>query len=49
MIDVVNNSSIDQLNFTIVSAAILIIASLVFTVRPAKSDDWDDVEERVEN
>ena len=49
MIDVVNNSSIHQLNFTIVSAAILIIASLVFTVRPAKSDDWDDVEERVEN
>lgn len=49
MIDVVNNSSIHQLNFTIVSAAILLIASLVFTVRPAKSDDWDDVEERVKN
>ena len=49
MIDVVNNSSIHQLNFTIVSAAILLIASLVFTVRPAKSDDWDDVKERVKN
>lgn len=49
MIDVMNNSSIHQLNFTIVSAAILLIASLVFTVRPAKSDEWDNVEERVKN
>ncbi|WP_407422970.1 sodium-dependent transporter [Methanobrevibacter sp.] len=49
MIDVVNNSSIDQLNFTIVSAALLLVASLVFTMRPAKNEEWDEIEERVEN
>lgn len=47
MIDVINNSSIHQLNFTIVSAAVLLVVSLIFTIRPAKNDEWDEIEERV--
>ena len=47
MIDVVNNSTIDQLNFTIVSAIILLGATLILPLLPAKHPKWDDVEERV--
>lgn len=47
MIDVVNNASVDQLNFTIASAIMLLIATLVFTLLPAKSDDWDNADERI--
>ncbi|MBQ6098518.1 MAG: sodium-dependent transporter [Methanobrevibacter sp.] len=47
MVDVINNSTIDQLNFTIFSAIILLGASLVFTLLPAKNNDWDKAEERV--
>lgn len=47
MIDVINNATIDQLNFTIVSALLLLVATLIFTLLPAKTDDWDDAEERV--
>ena len=47
MIDVVNNGTIHQLNFTIVSAAVLLIATLILTVLPAKDPDWDNVEDRV--
>ncbi len=47
MIDVINNSTIGQLNFTIVSAILLLGAALVFTLLPAKNKDWDKAEERV--
>ena len=47
MIDVINGSSIDQLNFTLVSAAVLLIASLIFTIMPAKNKDWYEAKERV--
>ncbi len=47
MVDVINNSTIDQLNFTIVSAILLLGATLVLTLLPAKHSEWDDVEERV--
>ena len=47
LIDVINNGTITQLNFTIVSAAILLIATLVFTLLPAKNPDWEKAEERV--
>lgn len=47
MVDVINNSTIDQLNFTIVSAILLLGAALVFTLLPAKNKDWDKAEERV--
>ena len=47
MVDVINNSTIDQLNFTIVSAILLLGATLVLTLLPAKHPEWDDVEERV--
>ncbi|WP_405268790.1 sodium-dependent transporter [Methanobrevibacter sp.] len=47
MIDVVSNGTFEQLVFTIISAAVLLIASLIFTVRPAKNPDWDKADERV--
>ena len=47
MFDVINNGTTDQLIFTVISAAILLIATLIFTVLPAKSPDWDKAEERV--
>ena len=47
MIDVINSSTIHQLNFTIVVAIILLAATLIFTLLPAKHPEWDDVEERV--
>ena len=47
MFDVINNGTTDQLIFTVISAAILLIATLIFTVLPAKNPDWDKAEERV--
>ena len=47
MIDVVNSATITQLNFTIVSAILLLGASFVFTLLPAKNPDWENAEERV--
>ena len=47
MFDVVANATVDQLIFTIVSAILLLGATLVFTLLPAKSEDWDEVEERI--
>ena len=45
--DVINNSSITQLNFTIVLSIILFALTLVFTVLPAKSDDWKKTDDRI--
>ena len=47
MVDVINNGTNDQLIFTIISAAILLIVTLIFTILPAKTPDWDETEERV--
>ena len=47
MIDVVNNAEPGQLLFTVLSATLLLIATLVFTLLPAKNPDWDNAEERV--
>jgi NSS family neurotransmitter:Na+ symporter len=47
MVDVINNGTFEQLIFTVISAAILLIATLVFTVLPAKNPDWDNAEDRV--
>ncbi len=47
MVDVVSNATVDQIIFTIISAILLLGATLVFTILPAKNDDWDEVEERV--
>ncbi|WP_407453034.1 sodium-dependent transporter [Methanobrevibacter sp.] len=47
LIDVINSGTIHQLNFTIVSAAILLIATLIFTLLPSKNPDWDKAEDRV--
>ena len=47
MIDVVNAASITQLNFTIVSAILLLGVTLVLTILPKKNKDWDNAEDRV--
>ncbi len=47
MIDVVKAATFEQLVFTVISAAILLVATLIFTVLPAQTPDWDDAEERV--
>ena len=47
MIDVVNNGSPEQLIFTIITAAVLLIATLILTLAPAKNKDWTKADERV--
>ncbi|MGX8693338.1 MAG: sodium-dependent transporter [Methanobrevibacter sp.] len=47
LIDVINSSTVPQLIFTIVSAAVLLISALVFTVLPSKNEDWTKTEDRV--
>ena len=47
MFDVIKNASFDQMLFTILVAAILLITTLVFTVLPAKNSEWENTEERV--
>ena len=47
MIDVVKSGTTDQLIFTIISAAILLIVTLIFTILPSKNPNWDNAEERV--
>lgn len=47
LIDVINAGTFDQLVFTAISAAILLIATLIFTVLPAKNPEWENAEERV--
>ena len=47
MIDVINNGSFEQLIFTIISAAVLLILTLIFTLMPAKNKDWSKTENRV--
>ena len=47
MYDVVQNSTPDQLIFTVASTVILLGATLAFTLLPAKSPEWENSEERV--
>ena len=47
LIDVINAGTFDQLVFTAISAAILLIATLIFTILPAKNPEWENTEERV--
>ena len=47
LIDVINAGTFNQLVFTAITAAILLIATLVFTLLPAKNPDWENAEERV--
>lgn len=47
LIDVINNGTMNQLVFTVLTAALLLVASLIFTIRPSKNPDWDNAEDRV--
>ena len=47
MIDIINNGSSEQLIFTVITAAVLLIATLILTLAPAKNKDWTKADERV--
>ena len=47
LIDVLKTQTFDQSVFMVIVAIILLVATIVFTVLPAKNPDWEDVEERV--
>ena len=47
LFDVAGSGSYNQLNFTLVSAIILVIATLILTVLPSKNPDWNEGDERV--
>ena len=47
MMDVIKSSTFEQLVFTVVSAAVLLIGTLVLTILPAKNQDWENSEERI--
>ena len=47
MIDVIKVGTNDQLIFTLVSAIMLIVATLIFTLLPAKNPEWENADERV--
>ncbi|ORX43981.1 Na+-dependent transporter SNF family [Piromyces finnis] len=47
LIDSIKSGTTEQLIFTLISAAVLIIATLVFTFLPAKSEEWEQTEDRV--
>ena len=47
MVDVISNGTFEQLVFTLISAAVLLIATLIFTILPAKNPEWYNAEERV--
>ena len=47
VIEVMATSSVDQTNFTIATAIIVLVATVILTKLPAKSPDWDKSDERV--
>ena len=47
MMDVIKSSTFEQLVFTVISAAVLLIGTLVLTILPAKNPDWENHEERI--
>ena len=47
LVDFVGTVSNTQLIFTAITAAILLGATIIFTLLPARNPEWDDVEERV--
>ena len=47
MMDVIKSSTFEQLVFTVISAAVLLIGTLVLTILPAKNPDWENSEERI--
>ena len=47
MMDVIKSSTFEQLVFTVISAAVLLIGTLVLTILPAKNPDWENYEERI--
>ena len=47
IIDVSNNSTLEQSVFTVISAVILLVVTLIFTILPAKNPDWDNTEDRI--
>lgn len=47
MVEVMSAGSFEQVVLTVISAIVLLVSSLIFTVLPAKSDGWLKAEDRV--
>ncbi len=47
VLDVAAASSIDQTNFTLATAIIVLVATVILTKLPAKNPDWDNADERI--
>jgi len=45
--EVYQNGTLQQLIFTLISAVVLLVATSVFTFIPAKSEEWDQAEDRI--
>ena len=47
LFDVAHSDSYNQLIFTVASAVMLLLATLILTLLPARNEDWQNAEERV--
>lgn len=47
LFDVAHSGSYNQLIFTVASAVMLLLATLILTLLPARNEDWQNAEERV--
>ena len=47
LIEIMRNGTFEQLIVTVILAAILLVSCLIFTILPAKDQDWDKIDERV--
>ncbi len=47
LMEIMRNGTFEQLIVTVILAAILLVSCLIFTILPAKDQDWDKIDERV--
>ena len=47
MIEVMNTCTFEQLIFTIITAALLLVTTLILTILPVKNEEWNNAEDRV--
>ena len=47
LMEIMRTGTFEQLIVTVILAAILLVSCLIFTILPAKDQDWDKIDERV--